>query len=253
MNSIGPSSVTALSEWGMAGIDALHARVAVLVIVDVLSFSTAVDVAVARGAVVYPFPFEEERAAQGAADRVGAVLARSRRTAAEGRAAGQYSLSPASLVGIPRGTKLMLPSPNGSRLSVAAGHTPGRVAVLAGCLRNAAAVARAARALAGEGGSIGVVPAGELWPDGSLRPAVEDLLGAGAILDRLGCDACSPEARVARDAYRAAGREVAGMVRLSVSGRELVDRGFPGDIDLAVEEDVSTSAPILRDGAYCAA
>src|SRR5262245_45568946 len=43
----GASEVAAqvLSEWGLAGIAALHEHVGVLVIVDVLSFSTAVDVA----------------------------------------------------------------------------------------------------------------------------------------------------------------------------------------------------------------
>jgi 2-phosphosulfolactate phosphatase len=233
----------ALSEWGMSGIEALHEHVAVLVIVDVLSFSTAVDVAVSRGAIVYPFPFADERGAQAAAERVGAMLAHPRCVAA-----GQFSLSPVSLLGVQRGTKLMLPSPNGSRLSFAASRTPGRIPVLAGCLRNAAAVARAARVLAGDR-AIGVVPAGECWPDGSLRVATEDLLGAGAILDRLDC-ACSPEAQVARDAYRAAGREVASLIRLSVSGRELVDRGFSGDVDLALEQDVSASVPVLAEGAY---
>ncbi|MGI4940503.1 MAG: 2-phosphosulfolactate phosphatase, partial [Janthinobacterium lividum] len=111
-----------------------------------------------------------------------------------------------------------------------------------------AVVAHAARIMAGAG-AIGVVPAGELWPDGSLRPAVEDLLGAGAILDCLNAP-CSSEAQVARDAYRSAGRDLPRLVRLSVSGRELVDDGFPGDVDLALEEDVSGTVPVLVDGAY---
>ncbi|MBC9208950.1 2-phosphosulfolactate phosphatase [Roseomonas aerophila] len=227
----------------MAGVTALHSRVAVLVIVDVLSFSTAVDVAVSRGATVHPFPFKEIEAAQRAASQLGAKLARPRAAAG-----GQFSLSPASLTTIRPGTRLILPSPNGSRLSFAAARTPNRVPVLTGCLRNASAVALAARALAGDQ-AIGIIPAGELWPDGGLRPAIEDQLGAGAILHYLG-SACSPEAQLARDAYRAAGSDLTRMVRLSVSGRELVDAGYSGDVDLAVEEGVSDTAPLMVDGAY---
>ena len=231
------ASVT--TEWGLAGIKALRERVSVIVIVDVLSFSTAVDVAVSRGAIVYPFPYGEKDAAQVAADRVGAVLAQPRRAAG-----GQFSLSPVSLTAVPEGMKLMLPSPNGSRLSLACGDTP----VLTGCLRNAAVVAQAARQIAGDG-DVGVVPAGELWPDGSLRPAVEDLLGAGAIIHHLDLS-CSPEGQIARDAYRTAGIDVASLIRASVSGRQLIEGGFRGDVEIAVEQNVSTRAPTLRDGAY---
>jgi 2-phosphosulfolactate phosphatase len=231
-----------LSEWGMTGVEALRDRVAVLVIVDVLSFSTAVDVAVSRGAAVLPFPHGDDAAARLAAERAGAVLARPRRVAG-----GPFSLSPVSLLEIPAGTRLMLPSPNGSRLSLAGGGTP----VLAGCLRNTAAVARAALDLAG-GGAIGVVPAGERWPDGSLRPAIEDLLGAGAVIDALALP-CSTEAQVARDAWRSASGDISRLIRTSVSGRELVDGGFPRDVDLALERGVSSSAPRLIDGAYRAA
>lgn len=233
----------ALCEWGMHGIETLHTEVAVLVVVDVLSFCTALDVAVARGATVHPFPFVEEEAARAEAVRLGAVLARPRRAVG-----GQFSLSPASLLTIPSGTLLLLPSPNGARLSFAARHTPRRIPVLAGCLRNATAVACAARSLAA-GGVVGVVPAGERWPDGSTRFAIEDLLGAGAVLDALGGD-LSPEAELARDAFRSASENLSRLLRLSVSGRELVDGGFPGDVDLAAERDVSTSAPLLVDGAF---
>ena len=50
----GPGS-RARCEWGLSGLLALRDEVAVLVVVDVLSFSTAVEVAVGRGAAVLPF------------------------------------------------------------------------------------------------------------------------------------------------------------------------------------------------------
>ena len=228
-----------LTEWGSAGVETLLEQAAVLIIVDVLSFSTAVDVAVSKGALVYPFPYGDEDAAQTAADRVGAVLAKPRRSSG-----GQFSLSPRSLMAITAGTRIMLPSPNGARLSLACGDRP----VFAGCLRNAATVARTARQIA-RGGAVGVVPAGERWPDGSLRPAIEDLLGAGAIIHHLALP-CSPEAQVARDAFRSARRDVGRLIRASVSGRELIERGFAGDVDIAVELEVSMCAPLLVEGAY---
>lgn len=227
-----------LAEWGMAGIEALRERASVLVIVDVLSFSTAVDVAASRGAAVFPFPYDD-KAAQAAADRVGAALAQPRQAAG-----GQISLSPVSLLAVAAGTKLMLPSPNGSRLSLAGGGTP----VMAGCLRNAAAVACAAREMAGSG-IVGVVPAGERWLDGSLRPAIEDLLGAGAIIHHLGLP-CSPEAQVARDAFRSAGPNLSRLIQTSVSGCELVERGFHRDVEIAVEAEVSACVSLLIEGAY---
>ncbi len=228
-----------LAEWGMAGVEALRERVSVLVIVDVLSFSTAVDVAASRGATVFPFPYGDKAAAQAAADRVDAALAHPRQAAG-----GQLSLSPVSLLAVSAGTKLMLPSPNGSRLSLGGGGTP----IMAGCLRNAAAVACAAREMAGSG-MVGVIPAGERWPDGSLRPAIEDLLGAGAIIHHLGLP-CSPEAQVARGAFRSAGLDLPRLIHASVSGCELVERGFHRDVEIAVETEVSVCVPLLIGDAY---
>jgi 2-phosphosulfolactate phosphatase len=227
-------------EWGPNGIALLRARVKVLVIVDVLSFSTAVDIAVARGAAIVPFPLGSGEAAAIAAKASAALLATPKRAAG-----GQYSLSPVSLQSIPAGTRLMLPSPNGSKLSLAG----GAARVLAGCLRNASAVAAAVLRVAG-GADIAVIPAGERWrSDDSLRPAIEDLLGTGAILDALGLP-LSAEARVARDAFRASGADLAQTIRDSISGRELIDAGFAADVELAVAHDVSTAAPLLTAGCY---
>ncbi|HKN99110.1 MAG TPA: hypothetical protein VJX10_18455, partial [Pseudonocardiaceae bacterium] len=109
-------------EWGPDGVDALAAECGVLVIVDVLSFSTAVDVAVGRGARILPLPYRDERAAD-AAKAAGAVLAGER----------SWNLRPSSLLDVPAGTLLAVPSPNGASLCVRAAATGVRV--VAGCLR----------------------------------------------------------------------------------------------------------------------
>jgi 2-phosphosulfolactate phosphatase len=117
-------------------------------------------------------------------------------------------------------------------------------------LRNARAVAKVAIDVAA-GRPIAVIPAGERWPDGGLRPAIEDLIGAGALLDELGLP-CSPEAEVARQAYRGARSHLASMLRNCESGRELRDRGFPEDVEVAIQLNVSVTAPVLANGAYIA-
>ena len=227
------------SEWGLKGVEALRRRVSVLVIVDVLSFSTAVDIAVSRGARVSPFPYGNDDKARIAAEEAGAHLAQARKIGST-----QFSLSPASMAGLNPGDTLLLPSPNGSTLSLAGNGVP----VLTGCLRNAASVARMAREIAVDG-NIGVIPAGERWPDDSLRPAIEDLIGAGAIIDALDLP-MSVEARVARDAYRSALNDMPTLVRSSVSGQELIQRGFPQDVEIAIELNTSTAAPLLLGGSF---
>ena len=222
-------------EWGEAGVRRLAPICKVIVIVDVLSFSTCVSVAVERGAVVYPYRFKDETAATYAAS-IGARHAGSRET-------GGYSLSPGSMREIPSGTRLVLPSPNGATLTLLAGDTP----VLAGCLRNAAAVARAAESF---GHPIAVIPAGERWPDGSLRPAVEDLIGAGAIIAGL-YRKKSPEAGAAESACAAAtAKGLEAVLRECMSGIELIERGWPSDVVMAAQRDTSSTVPVLQDGVY---
>ena len=221
-------------EWGGQGIAALAAQSDAIIIVDVLSFSTCVDVATARGAEVFPCRWKDSDSESFAA-RHGATLAGSRRT--EG-----FSLSPASLMRIAPGTKLVLPSPNGATLSLMSGTTP----TYTGCLRNAAAVARAVLRL---GERVSVIPAGERWPDGTLRPALEDWLGAGAILDHLTGD-LSPEAQGARDAYRAAAGDLAVRLHACHSGQELIAMGYERDVALAAQKNVSGAVPRLVGSAY---
>ncbi|GAA3887272.1 hypothetical protein GCM10022243_60040 [Saccharothrix violaceirubra] len=220
-------------EWGGEGVAALGGLCAVLVVVDVLSFSTSVDIAVGRGASVRPVRW---------ADREQAASYPS------------WSLRPSSLVDLPRGTELDLASPNGATLSALAAGTGSHV--LVGCLRNAGAVARAARTLAA-GGPIGVIAAGERWgvdvnsPGtaylGPLRPAVEDQLGAGAVVaGLLGYGSASVEAALAADLYSRS--SVVDVLHGCVSGRELITAGHAGDVELAAAVDVSAAVPRLVDG-----
>jgi 2-phosphosulfolactate phosphatase len=229
-------------EWGAAGAHSLIASCDLLIVVDVLSFTTAVDIAVGRGAVV--FPYWGARAAQLAA-RLDALLAVGRsRLSSE----NPHSLSPRTLLTLGPGDRLVLPSPNGSAISRAAARS--KRIVLAGCLRNASAVAAAAQTAAS---TIGVVAAGERWPDGSLRPAFEDLVGAGAIISRLRPDAWSPEAGAAVAAFERASLDLPRQLLACSTGQELVRLGFADDVHIAAEVDASRSVPRLQAGAYRAA
>ncbi len=89
-------------EWGEHGVAVLAPISDGVIIVDVLSFSTSVDIAVERGAAVIPYRWRDDRAAEFAAS-IKAELADPKRSK------GRYSLSPESLVGIPPGTRRVLP------------------------------------------------------------------------------------------------------------------------------------------------
>lgn len=223
-------------EWGLHGVQALAPISDVVVIVDVLSFTTCVDIATANGAVVFPWRFKDEMARDYAHAR-GALLA-----GARGAASATYSLSPASLLTVSAGVRLVLPSPNGSTLSLATGGTP----TLAGCLRNSRAVAAYAGRL---GRRVAVIPCGERWPDDRLRPAVEDLIGAGAIISHL-AGSKSPEARAAQAVFAASRTDLARIISASASGQELIQRGFTADVDCSSHLDCSESAPFLRGESY---
>ncbi len=231
--------------WGPNGLRRLAPGAAAVVIVDVLSFSTAVDVALGRGVTVLPYRWHDgsEAAYAEANDAV---------VAAHPPEPGRPSLRPSSLVTADAGLRLVLPSPNGSALTFGAAEA-GATAVLVGSLRNATAVgAEAARLAALAGGSLAVIAAGERWrgTTGPLRPAIEDLLGAGAILTAvepaLGGPSVSPEARVAMAAFADARPDLADRLATCGSGRELAGKGREDDVALAADLDASPLAPTLR-------
>ncbi|MBD0345582.1 MAG: 2-phosphosulfolactate phosphatase [Coleofasciculus sp. Co-bin14] len=223
-------------EWGKQGVAKLAPISDVVVIVDVLSFSTCVEIATNNGAIVFPYQWKDESAADYALS-VNAQLASSKRTCNNG-----YSLSPASVMNIPTGTRLVLPSPNGATLTLGTGQTP----TLAGCLRNCEAIAHFVQTY---GSRISVIPAGEKWEDGSLRPALEDLIGAGAILSYLE-GRLSPEAEIAVAAFHEVKDNLAIALRKCSSGKELIARGFATDIELAAAINISSCVPLFTHSAY---
>jgi 2-phosphosulfolactate phosphatase len=221
-------------EWGEKGVLELTPISDVVIIIDVLSFSTCIDIANSRGAIIFPYQWKDE-SVQVFARSVDAEIA-------EKRGSSRYSLSPTSLLDINTGTRLVLPSPNGSALSLATQGIP----TLAGCLRNCRSVALAAM---NYGQRIAVIPAGEKWQDDSLRPSFEDLIGAGAVMSHLE-GRFSPEAQLAIEAYQGVRPSLKQLIKQCGSGQELIERGFEQDVDLASEVDVSGCIPRLSDGAY---
>ncbi len=131
--------------------------------------------------------------------------------------------------------------------------------VVAGGLRNAAAVAahvlEVQRSRA-ERTSISVLAAGEIDDVGTPRFAVEDLLGAGAVvaaLGDLGIDHASPDAAVAGEGFRALGGAVRHLLTASGGGRALAADGGREAVLAAAARDAASVVPVLRDGVFVSA
>lgn len=230
-------------EWGLDGAMAVAPGAELAVVVDVLCFTTCVSVAVDRGAEVLPYRWRDNSAADFAAKQE-AVLA--------GRRGGTgVSLSPASLRDAQALDRVVLPSPNGSALAHSLAGAVPRVAAV--CLRNARATAEWAARNLPPAAVIAVVAAGEKWPEGGLRPALEDQLGAGAFLASLPeyrRSGFSPEARWAMKAFLAAEPKLSEWLLECSSGRELVFGGYQEDVEIAAELNRSAAVAILDDGAF---
>jgi 2-phosphosulfolactate phosphatase len=223
-------------EWGPSGIDLPDRAGSIVVVVDVLRFTTAVEAVVSRGAIVYPYRWKDA-SARTFADSLGSQLS-------DGSDAAGVSLSPTALLNRATLDAVVLSSPNGSTCSVLAAET-GSI-VIAACLRNAPAVADY---LAATSSPVTVLACGERWPDGSLRPSLEDLLGAGAVLSNLGGD-LSPKAQSAAAAWHDAQDTITDAILTCVSGRELVERGCRDDVVYASAYGVSDVVPVLVEGAF---
>ena len=229
-------------EWGPTGAAALAPECDVAVVVDVLTFSTTVSVAADRGVAVRPYRWADATA-ESEARRLRATLAVARSAATP----GDVSLSPETFRTAAGLTRVVLPSPNGSTICAILAEA-GADVVVAG-LRNRRAVAADLRE---RGGRVLLVPAGERWPDDSLRPAIEDLWGAGgvvaAMLETDPDVEVSEEARAAAAAYQLVELRIGAALAACPSGQELIALGYASDVTIAAELDASQAVPTLWDG-----
>ncbi|MEF7563771.1 2-phosphosulfolactate phosphatase [Bacillus infantis] len=230
-------------EWGKRGAREAAARGDIIIVVDVLSFSSAVVSAAAFGAEIYPYPPHLD--GQKYAESLGAEYIFGRAEAAK---LGKPTVSPVSFNKEHAGKKYVLISLNGAYCTWIGAKA---AAVLAGSLLNASAAAAAANILQKQlGAGITIIPCGEKWADAgehedSLRPAVEDYLGAGAILSYLDGEK-SPEAAVCEGAFQAAQPKLAEYLWECGSGRELRARGFEQDVVHCSRLDAMDTVPVLR-------
>lgn len=244
-------------EWGPAGARAISSGCDVAVVVDVLSFTTTLSVALDAGIEVLPYRFRDDAAAAYAEEN-DAVLAVGRSVAR----GNEISLSsPTIRDRDEHPERLVLPSPNGSTISYELAKSAN--VVVGACVRNADAVGEWICATYPGDATIAVVAAGEQWQDGeqwpdrALRPAVEDLWGAGAVLSAMTAHGWprmrySPEAETAESAWVGVMTDLTSRLEECASGRELIEAGYAQDVAIAGECNSSRIVPLLRNGRFVA-
>ncbi len=104
------------------------------------------------------------------------------------------------------------------------------------------------------GKAITIIACGEQWAEvredeNAFRPALEDYLGAGAILSYVE-QAMSPDASVCRAAFRGMAGFVEELIWECLSGKELRHKGLEEDVRFSSRLDAYTVVPVLRDGAF---
>ncbi|WP_256700789.1 2-phosphosulfolactate phosphatase [Paenibacillus sp. P46E] len=233
-------------EWGARGTRAASQRGDIVIIVDVLSFSSTVVTAVQHQAIIYPYPPPLNEQAKAYAQTKNAEMVWGR---AEALREGGHSLSPLSFGAGDRARNYVMCSLNGALCTSAASQVP---ALLIGCLLNASAVAKSAQRFAQKlNRDITVITCGEKWSDAvnqenNLRPGIEDYLAAGAIIAQLQ-GSKSPEAEVCAGAYEYSRHKIERLIRESASARELRERGYDADVTYCCQLDKYAVVPMLHE------
>ena len=219
-------------EWGEVATREAARRHHFVAVVDVLSFSTTVSMALDRGAEILALSRADIEGMGGRAKvaaRFGAEVAAKERDSMTAK----FTLSPASLTRVGAGDRLILTSLNGA---LAVSCARGAAALVVACLRNRWAVGEfLARALRTEpGAGVTIVACGEQWSSVTdaegIRPSLEDWVGAGALAARLAESGASlsPEAKAAAASFDGAARDGLGdWLRACVGAGNSSPRGSP--------------------------
>jgi 2-phosphosulfolactate phosphatase len=179
------------------------------------------------------------------AQQVGGELAVMRK---EVPARGRFSLSPRTFLALEPGCKIAIASPNGA---TCCGYGAQAPCLFVGTLINARAVAAALSQLLEREPDLNatIISCGERWrtptEDGPLRFAIEDYLGAGAILSYLNYET-APEACVCRGAFLQASSDIEALLWDCATGRELREIGFGEDVQHAARLNAYETVPILQ-------
>jgi len=232
-------------DWGVKGVEEASIRGDIIIIIDVLSFSSAVTNALHNGVIIYPFPRTGDINEFG--KLVGAEVCIMER--ARARELGLPSLSTTSFNEKHRGEKYVLSSINGATCVKVASESS---TILIGSLLNVSAISGVSNKLQKETNkNITVIACGERWKNKNkdeepreLRPCIEDYLAAGAILEKLE-GTKSSEARVCVSAFLNSKSELNELIFDSSSGRELIKIEFAEDVEFACQLDLFTEVPFL--------
>ncbi len=233
-------------DWGVFGVQQAVRRGDIIIVVDVLSFSTSVAIAVKNSAFIFPAKSDED--AMNLKDQFRTEISVKRN---EVPSKGKFSLSPATYYEIEPETKITLLSPNGATCTRQIDNSRS---VFCGALVNCSTVAEAAfNEAVKQNNNITVVACGERLKGSDdiykIRMAVEDYLGAGAILSKIPLPKTA-ESIVCENAYGKLANHVPDLIWKCESGVELRAMNFGNDIHIATNLNSIPVAPIYKNGFY---
>lgn len=231
-------------EWGLPGMRRAARRQDIIVVVDILSFSSAAATAIENNGIVYPCPMTTDVAVLAKSIDGEAAVARR-----DVPARGRFSLSPPTFKNIEAGQQVVVASPNGAACADSA--RDGSAVFIGSFLNGEAVAGEISKLLDNSNKMVTVIACGERekdsGPSDCFRPAIEDYLGAGSIISALDCS-LSPEAEVCRQTFGQCHTSLNDILWDCESGLELREMGFGADIRFCSRMNIYKSVPVLCDG-----